>query len=77
MKIHQVGAKLFCLNGRQTDMMKLIVTLSNFANTPKNVQSYISIPPYIFMTWCIIKQKENFICTFMFCLITLGIAQTA
>ena len=76
MKIHPVGAKLFCVNGRQTDMMKLIVTFSNFANTHKNVWSYISLPPYIFMKWYIIRQKENFICTFMVCLITLWVAQT-
>jgi hypothetical protein len=39
MKICSVGAELFIVDGwvnRQTDMMKLIVTFSNFVNAPKN-----------------------------------------
>jgi hypothetical protein len=35
MEIHPVGAELFHVDG-WTDMMKLIVTFQNFANTPKN-----------------------------------------
>jgi hypothetical protein len=40
MKIHLVRAELFipCTDG-WTDMMKLIVTFRNFANTPKNLFS--------------------------------------
>ena len=69
------GQVVLC--GRQTDRHdKLIAAFSNFANVPKNDWSYISIPPYIVMTWYIIKEKENFICTFMVCLITLWVAQT-
>jgi len=39
MKIRPVGAKLFHADRRvdtRTDMMKLMVTFRNFANTPKN-----------------------------------------
>jgi len=35
MKIHPVGAEFYVPRG-QTDMTKLIVALSNFANAPKN-----------------------------------------
>jgi len=39
MKIRPVGAELFRVEtqmGRQTDMMSLIVTFRDFANTPKS-----------------------------------------
>jgi hypothetical protein len=36
MKIRPMGAELFHVD-EQTDMMKQIVALENFANTPKNV----------------------------------------
>jgi len=26
----------------------------------KNVWSYTSIPPYILMTWCLVKHRDNF-----------------
>jgi hypothetical protein len=26
----------------------------------KNAGTYISAPPYIFMTWCLIKHRDNF-----------------
>jgi len=42
MKIHPMGAKLLHADrwtDRQADIMKLIVTLYNFANTPKNVEN--------------------------------------
>jgi hypothetical protein len=35
MKICPVGAELFHVD-RRTDMMKLIATFHNYANTPKN-----------------------------------------
>jgi len=35
IQIHLVGGKLFHVD-EQTDMMKLVVVLRNFANTPKN-----------------------------------------
>ena len=35
IKHHEVGAEVFHADG-QTEMTKLIVTFSNFANAPKN-----------------------------------------
>ena len=40
MKIRPVGAELFHADGR-TDMMKLTVTIRNFANAPKKVPQWI------------------------------------
>jgi len=40
MKIRQVGAELFHVDGRtdeQTDITKLIVAFRNFANAPQNI----------------------------------------
>jgi len=30
----------------------------------KNAWSYIFTPPYIFMVWCLIKHRDNFVSTF-------------
>jgi hypothetical protein len=38
MKIRPVGVELFNADG-QTDVMKLIVTLSNLANAPNNTKA--------------------------------------
>jgi hypothetical protein len=43
-KIHPLGAELFHVDGRQTDMTKLIVAFHNIANTLKNVWRYIFLP---------------------------------
>ena len=51
MKIRPVGAELFHTDG-QTDITKLIIAFSNFANAPKNcifphivVSSYLTVNP--------------------------------
>jgi hypothetical protein len=48
IKFHEncsVGAELLHSDG-QTDMMKLVVTLCNFANIPKNTQVYLVTNPF-------------------------------
>jgi len=44
MKIHPVTAELFhvdCRIERERDVTKLIVALRNFANSPKNLSSFV------------------------------------
>jgi hypothetical protein len=49
LKICTVGTELFCVDGR-TDMMKLIATFQNCANTPKNIyfisEKFVTILPF-------------------------------
>jgi len=33
---------------------------SPFSTEVKNVWSYTSTPPYVFMAWCLIKRSDNF-----------------
>jgi hypothetical protein len=43
-----------------------ILTLGLYRNkiTASHQSHYTSIPPYVFMVWCLIKHKDNFIFTF-------------
>jgi hypothetical protein len=54
MKISQLGAELFYVDGRmdgQTDMTKLIVNFRNFSNAPKRAREFTETELLDFWTW--------------------------